>query len=372
MPNIYLVSGERSGDRHGAGLMEALRHRAGESWNFQGLGGPQMRQLSAEIRDWVEEAGVVGLWEVLRKYGWFRRQFAGALADILRLQPAAVILIDYPGFNLRLAKALRHAGFRGKVIYYISPQVWAWHRSRIPKMAKLLDLMLCIFPFEKELYEGCGLTTRFTGHPLVAWHQQNTPALPRHAQLVGLFPGSRRREVTKHFPVLLEAAQRLGESAPELRFTASAASPRLAVLMQEMLDSNPVHHVTIETGNAHQLMRQCAVGAVASGTATLEAAILGLPYCLIYKVAWPTYVVGRAVIRVPWLGIVNILAQRELVKELLQQDCTGAKVAAEMQRLYMDAEARSVLSKELAQVVAHLGEGDAYGNAATAIGEALR
>lgn len=364
MPSLFLVVGERSGDRHGAGLMESLSARPGEYWECSGLGGPQMQALASGIDDWVEEAGVVGLVEVLRKYGWFRRKFAATRQRIAQEKPDAVVLIDYPGFNLRLAKALRKAKYPGKIIYYISPQVWAWHRGRIPEMAKMLDLMLCIFPFEKALYEGYGLKTEFAGHPLVSWHRAQDRGVAREDHLIGLFPGSRKREITKLFPVLLEAAKIMAAQHPEFRFVASAASPKLATIMEEMLEQHPVPNLTIETGTVYDLMRRCTLGAVASGTATLEAAILGLPHCLIYRVAAPTYHVGKRLVKVPYLGIVNILAGREVVRELIQHECTGSTVSGEMLRLAEAPAERVALQGQLAQVVHELGSGDAYARAA--------
>ncbi|HWB01579.1 MAG TPA: lipid-A-disaccharide synthase [Verrucomicrobiales bacterium] len=363
---LFLLSGERSGDRHGAGVMEELRARE-PGIEFHGLGGAEMHALSPDIPDWVEEAGVVGLVEVLKKYGWFRRKFTETLQRIDSLQPDAVVLIDYPGFNLRLAKTLRQRGFKGKIIYYISPQVWAWHRGRIPKMGRWLDLMICIFPFEKDLYENSGLHTIFGGHPLVEYHRRRSLHLQREPDLIGLFPGSRRREIAKHFPALIDAARRMKAERPALKFVASAASEKLAVIMRGMLAENPLADLTIETGTVHTLMQKVSCGAVASGTATLEAAIHELPYCLIYKVSPGTYVAGRMLIRVPYLGIINILAGREVVKELLQGDCTGKKIAAELLRLSDNTTARAALAAELRNIVDTLAGDGAYGRAAEAI-----
>lgn len=363
---LFLVSGERSGDRHGAGVMEELRAREPDI-HFHGLGGAEMHALSPNIDDWVEEAGVVGLVEVLKKYGWFLRKFAETLQRITEYRPDAVVLIDYPGFNLRLAKALRKRGFPGKIICYISPQVWAWHRGRIPKMARWLDLMICIFPFERDLYEGCGLHTIFAGHPLVEYHRARWLNIPREPGLIGLFPGSRRREIAKHFPILLDAAQRMKVERPALNFVASAASENLAAAMRAMLTVSPVADLTIETGTVQSLMQRVACGAVASGTATLEAAIHELPHCLIYKVNPGTYLAGRVLIRVPFLGIVNILAGREVVRELLQGNCTGRKIAAELLRLSDARAARAALAAELRSIVDGLAGDGAYGRAAAAI-----
>ncbi len=366
MKTIFLLAGERSGDRHGAGLMEEWR-ASSPTLAIHGLGGSEMHSLSPDISDWVEEAGVVGLVDVLKKYGWFREKFDQTLQRILTLQPDAVVLIDYPGFNLRMARALRQAGYSGKIIYYISPQVWAWQRSRIPKMARLLDLMICIFPFEKDLYEGVGLRTVFGGHPLVEYHQTRRLGIQREPDTIGLFPGSRHREVSKLFPILLEAARLMQAADPRLTFAVSAASEKLAVLMQAHLAAHPLEGVRIETGTVHTLMQRVCCGAVASGTATLEAAIHGLPYCLVYKVAWGTWLFGRMVIRVPFLGMVNLLAKREVVRELIQTHCTPARIARELTRLHEDASARTQLQTELASVIAGLAGNGAYHRAAAAI-----
>lgn len=347
--------------------MESLRVRQPEM-AFSGLGGGEMAALSGgAVQDWVEEAGVVGLVEVLKKYGWFRRKFAETLSRIREQQPRAVVLIDYPGFNLRLAAALRGSGYRGKIIYYISPQVWAWHRSRIPKMGRMLDLMICIFPFEKDLYEGCGLKTVFAGHPLVDYHRKRLTGAPREPGLIGLFPGSRRREITKLFPIMLEAARLMQHAQPDLRFVASAASDKLAGLMREMAESAPVSGLVIETGTAHALMQRVECGAVASGTATLEAAIFGLPHCLVYRVSPGTYHAGRLLIQVRWLGIVNLLAGREVVRELIQETCTDATLATELLRLHSSPDSRRHLASDLSAVVNALGSGDAYARAAEAV-----
>jgi lipid-A-disaccharide synthase len=364
--HICLLVGERSGDRHGAGLIQALQGCG--DYRFSGLGGPQMKKLAPSVEDWVEEAAVVGLVEVLKKYGFFRRRFAAILQQILLEKPDAVVLIDYPGFNLRLAKALRDAKFGGKILYYISPQVWAWHRSRIPKMAQWLDLMLCIFPFEKKLYEGYGLKTEFTGHPLVAWHRAQDQGQVRVAHRVGLFPGSRRREIAKVFTPMLEAVRQLQATLPPgTEFVASAASPKLQKLMAEQLAQFPGLPVTIEVGTVYDMMRTCTVGAVASGTATLEASILGLPYVLVYKVAWPTYVIGKQLIKVPYLGMINILAGQQVVPELIQGDCNGSKIAAGLTELMQNESARHQQLQLAKETIAQLGQTDAYLQAAKAV-----
>ena len=191
---------------------------------FFGAGGPQMQRMAAEpFLNWTHEA-VVGLWDVLVKYTYFRAKFYEMYEQIRQIQPAAVIFVDYPGFNLRLAAYLRRKGFAGKLIYYISPQVWAWNRGRIPRMAKFLDLMMCIFPFEKSLYEASGLRTEFVGHPMMQELKRYRTEGQRDPELVALLPGSRGREVKRIFPIMLRAAQRLRARDGNMRFEASAAS----------------------------------------------------------------------------------------------------------------------------------------------------
>ena len=373
-PFVYFVAGEVSGDTHGAALLAALRAR-GPDLRFHGRGGPRMQAVAGEsIEDWTDQAAVVGLWEVLKKYRYFKEQFDRTLAEIARLQPAAVVLIDYPGFNLRLATALRRRrpGPPLKIIYYISPQVWAWNRGRIPRMARLLDLMICIFPFEPALYEPAGLKSVFVGHPLIdalAVERADAPAA-RVPDLVGLFPGSRQREVRKIFPVMLAAARIMQRTRPELRFATSAPSERIADTLAALRRAAGWDDTEclVGVGDARRLMARAGAGMVASGTATVEAASLGMPLVIVYRVAPLTYWVGRAVVRVPFLGMINLLAEREIAREFLQGDARPEDIAAEMLLLLDPAgEARARQIAALAEVVTRLGGGGAAERTADAI-----
>ena len=370
---LFVVAGEASGDARGAELMRALKARA-PSVTFLGAGGPQMRALAdGALLDWADEA-VVGLWDVLKKYGYFRARFAEMLAEIGREKPMALILIDYPGFNLRLAKAARARHPEMKIIYYISPQVWAWHRSRIPEMARMLDLMLCIFPFEKPLYEKSGLRTEFVGHPMLDSLAAKRIATPRDERLVALLPGSRGKEVRRIFPTMLAAAQRMRKARPDLRFEASAASALLAEEMRGVIAAARLDEefCAVKTGTAHELMQTAVAGMVCSGTATLEAAYFGLPMTIIYKVAWLTWVVGRRLVQVDFLGMPNLLAGREIVREYLQEAAQPGPIATEMLRLASDTTVRAATQRELASVVEILGEAGAGTRAAMCIVAELR
>jgi len=369
---LYLIAGEASGDARGAEVMKSLLLRAGECGaqvEFFGAGGPQMRALSPAIQDWSGEA-VVGLWDVLKKYGYFKRQFDFMLGEIDALRPDAVVLIDYPGFNLRLARALRRRGTSARLIYYISPQVWAWNRRRIPQMARTLDLMLCIFPFEKALYERSGLKTEFVGHPLIDTLAARREPVERDPLLVGLFPGSRLKEVTRIFPVMVAAAAEMRRSRPELRFEAAAASGPLAAAMREIAGEGSA--IAIRTGGSHALMQRAGAGMVASGTATVEAAFFGLPFVILYRVASLTWHVGKRLVRVPHLGMVNLLAGRELAREFLQAAAEPKAVADELLSLLNTPEKREAQAAGFAQVIAGLGPGGASLRAAEAILAELR
>src|SRR5205085_3428968 len=280
---IYFVAGEASGDDHGAALIRALRGRAPDL-QFLGRGGPKMRAIAAgEFHDWINEAAVVGLWEVVKRYGFFRKQFGRTMSEIGKANPAAVVLIDYPGFNLRLARALRQKFSSLKIFYYISPQVWAWNRRRIIKMRGWLDLMLCIFPFEPVLYNASGLKAVVVGHPITA-EMQVRPDI-RDPRLIGLFPGSRQREVRKIFPIMQATARELLRADSGLHFEIAAASKALAeIIRKDLRDDAEEFSITVE--GARGLMQRAAVGLVASGTATLEAALSKLPFVLVYRVAW--------------------------------------------------------------------------------------
>ncbi|MFK5924868.1 MAG: lipid-A-disaccharide synthase [Verrucomicrobiota bacterium] len=369
MKKLFIVSGEHSGDTHGAGLMAALllEGQSDAGMEISGLGGPLMRGVSSGIEDWLEEAAVLGLWEVLQKYAYFRGKMEETVKRIAEEKPDAVVLVDYPGFNLRLADRLRKENYTGKLIYYISPQVWAWKKGRIPRMAKMLDLMICIFPFEKQLYENSGLKTVFAGHPLVDQLHAERGADERDGNLLALLPGSRSREIESLFPAMVEAACRLSGKNEAVKFVTAAPSEKLEKRMREIAQQGGLQDLQIGLGNAHEVMQRAVAGVVTSGTATLEAAVFGLPYCLVYRVAWPTYLAAKLLMDIKYLGIVNVLAKREVVKELLQSEASADCIFAELQGLLNDAGKRQALQDDLAEVVASLGKSGAYRQAARAV-----
>jgi len=409
---IYFVAGEVSADNHGAALMRSLRQLEPEL-KFIGRGGPQMRQIAgAQFKNWIGDAAVLGLWEVLRKYGYFREQFRRTLKEIQQSKPDAVVLIDYPGFNLRLASALRRQTPQQKLIYYISPQVWAWNPGRVKRMARSVDLVLCIFPFEADLYNKSGMRAVFVGHPMMERLQARKSDLQRDPNLIGLFPGSRSREVRKIFPIMIETARLLLQARPGLHFQVAAASEQLAREMNRTLTphlgplpfrrgeaklgagpnesqnvtplplsrgegrvrgatSQNHHAIEIKIGETAQIMQHAWAGIVASGSATLEAAFFQMPFVLVYKVAWPTYLAARAVVNVNYLGMPNLLADKQVVPEFIQQQAKPGAIAKAMGPLVEDVQARQQMISAFDAIISRLGGGGASERAAQAILEEL-
>jgi lipid-A-disaccharide synthase len=375
MKTIYFVAGEVSADNHGAVLMRCLRE-LDRDLKFMGRGGPQMQHVAGiQFKNWIGDAAVLGLWEVLRKYGYFREQFREVLKEILESKPNAVVLIDYPGFNLRLARALQSQSPEQKVIYYISPQVWAWNPGRVKKMAHSVDLVLCIFPFEADLYKKSGMRAVFVGHPMMERLQTRKIDVERDPRLIGLFPGSRLREVRKIFPVMIDTARLLLQARPGLHFQVAAASGQLAceintatASLQKLSDQNPIQ---IKIGEAAEIMQRAWAGIVASGSATLEAAYFRMPFVLVYKVAWPTYVAARAVVKVNYLGMPNLLADKQVVPEFIQQQAKPGAIAKAMGPLVEDVQARQQMISAFDAIISKLDGGGASERAAQAILEEI-
>ncbi len=366
---LYVVAGELSGDLHGAGLLRALKPMV-PAVEIRGVGGPEMAAVAGPgLQDWVEDAAVMGVWEVAKRYGWFKERFAQMLEDLRNFRPDVLLLIDYPGFNLRFAAAVKQACPETRIVYYISPQVWAWNRGRIPRMVRLLDEMLCLFPFEQAIFADAGLKTTFVGHPLVdELEDQRIPDARRDPHLVGLFPGSREREVARLFPMMIEAAQLLRTHFPVLTFEVPAASAKIALQIRAiMAETGAQDAITVTTGGSHSLMQRACCAVIASGTATLEAAYYGLPYCLVYRTAPLTFLIARMVVKIKLIGLVNILAQDEVVEEFVQSKAHPTAVARALREFLESPAKREALQVRLAATTAKLGGSGAHLRAARAV-----
>ena len=365
MKKVMVIAGEVSGDQHAARLVRDLRAaRADVEWF--GIGGDALRAAGVRTMVDARDMAVVGFFEVAARYPFFRDVFA-RMVDLLETEkPDALLLVDYPGFNLRLAEVAHELGV--KVFYYISPQVWAWHKSRIPKMAKIIDLLMVIFPFEVEVFKGTGLKTVFTGHPLVESVKRTLAAAPAElpwpagGKRVALLPGSRRQEIQRVLPVMFAAARELRRRDPATVFLIPAASAELRELIEAQLVARPADEraaIAVVTGQMREVARQARAAMVCSGTATVETALLRCPMIVVYRTAAATYWFGRRLIRVPWLGMVNLIAGRELCPEFIQGAAKPAAMAEALEPLLGDTPARQAQLDGLEGIARALtGEGD--------------
>lgn len=356
-----IVAGEASGDLHGAGLVrEALR--LDPTLSFFGIGGPRMREAGVETLVDSSEMAVVGIVEVLAHIGVISRAFMALRRVIVSNPPDLLILIDYPDFNMLLARVARRHGV--KVLYYISPQVWAWRTGRVKTIGRLVDRMAVVFPFEVPFYERAGVPVSFVGHPLA---DRVRPTMGRDEALasfgldpgrrvVGLFPGSRRGEIAKLFPVILESAQQLRKRYPDIQFILPLASSLTDGDIAPLLAASGLD-VTVARDRVYDVMQVCDAIVTVSGTVTLEIALMGVPMVIIYKVSPLTYQVGKRLIRVDHIGICNIVAGARVVPELIQDEASADRIAAEIGR-YLDDPAHAEKTRAgLAMVKEKLGTG---------------
>lgn len=373
---ILIIAGEASGDDRASALVHALREQDPDL-AFFGIGGPRMRAEGVETLYDVADMAVVGITEVLRRYWFFRGVFHRMLREARTRKPAAVILVDYPGFNLRFAARARRMGIR--VIYYVCPQVWAWHRGRIPKMAAIIDRLITIFPFEPRYFEGTGLRVDFAGHPLVdeaaqVWAEPEA-ALPWNGEpRVALLPGSRAQEIERLLPDMWAAAGNLQARHPNASFIIATPTDAERDRIRAKLATLPggPRQASVVSGQTRQVLRQAHAGIVASGTATLEASLMLCPMIIVYRVSPLTYALARRVVRIPHIGLVNVVAGRGICPEFIQDAVTPAALADALERLLGDDDARTRLRRELQAVNAALGSGGAASRAAARVIEELR
>ncbi len=355
---VWVLAGESSGDLYGARLATEMRGVM-PGVSIQGMGGNEMRTAGVDILVDSTELGVVGLFEVFRQLPTFYRIFHGLVARAQAERPDVVILIDYPGFNRRFARKMCRLGI--KVIYYVSPQVWAWGRRRIPELATLVTRMLVIFPFETEVYATAGLPTTFVGHPLIRiLRQRSTNEVKRDDSLVLLLPGSRFSEVDRLVAPLFETACGLYKKAGDYRFTFAAPRPAIADRVQAILEhlrtpQNRDVPVSVECGDTEILMRQACAGVAASGTVTVQAAILGLPLVVVYKVNPLTYLLGRMLVKVRYITMVNLVLGEEVFEEFLQHEARPVNILPALDRILPGDARRDYVLSRMSNVVDMLG-----------------
>jgi lipid-A-disaccharide synthase len=360
---ILLVTGEASGDLHGSHLVKHLKRRD-PSLRIYGIGGEELRKAGMEILFHAQELSVVGIVEVCARLPQIVKAFQTLKREIVSAPPDLLILIDYPDFNMRIAAVARKHGV--PVLYYISPQIWAWRQNRVKKIARLVDQMAVVFPFEAPFYEQHGVPVQFVGHPLM---DREVPVMDTQALLqqfamksqwpiVGLLPGSRKSEIDRLLPVMLGSAVLIQKEFPEAQFIIPVAPG----IREEDIKERAMRHglaVTLVKEQLHQALHICHLVLVASGTATLETALMKKPMIIMYRIALLTYLVGRLMIRVPTIGLANIVAGRKIVPELIQEDASPQKIFQEVVLLLKDPQRMTAMEQELARVGELLGSAGA-------------
>jgi lipid-A-disaccharide synthase len=352
---LAIVAGEASGDLHAAHVLRELRKLDPAVTTF-GIGGDLLAAEGMQILHHAREMGIVGLFNVIRHLGMFRRVFRELIERIERERPDAVLLVDYPDFNLRLAGKCKALGLR--VIYFISPQVWAWRQKRVRDIARTVDHMIVLFPFEEEFYRKHRVPVTYVGHPLIDQTVTITRA-PRETDVtrIALMPGSRKREVDDLLPPMLEAVKILSKERPIKAFVIKAPT----IARKQLGDS-----VDVVEHDGGQALASADLALSSSGTATLEAAVIGTPVVVMYRLGRATYWLARRLVKVPHFSLVNIIAGRKVVPELLQDEVTGERIAAEVRAILEPARYQQ-MTADLAAVKARLGEPGAARRAAEAI-----
>jgi lipid-A-disaccharide synthase len=359
---FLIVTGEASGDLHGAEVARAIRVLSPKT-KLYAMGGEKLRGAGAEILVDSGELAVVGVTEVLGRLRPIVKALALLKAFLRRERPDLVLLVDYPDFNLRLARAAKREGI--PVLYYISPQVWAWRPGRIDKMARVVAKMAVIFPFEAPLYEAAGIPVEFVGHPLMdvleKWEVQKASGRQRKFAgdpLVALLPGSREKEISSLLPEMIRAMEILKRKRPGLKILLPLA-PTIARAKAEKFIPGSSPDLTILEGETYEAIDAADLVVVASGTATLETALLRKPMVIVYRVSSPSYWIGRLLIRVKFIGLANIVAGRKVAPELIQKEATGERIASEAERILADAGYRETMKASLAEVRKKMGKSGA-------------
>ncbi|MDI6783116.1 MAG: lipid-A-disaccharide synthase [bacterium] len=368
---LLIIAGEESGDLHASNLCKALRSLNPEI-QLLGLGGQRMQDVGVTIFHNLVERAVVGFWEPIKQLGFFRNLMNELDQWVACEKPDAVILVDYPGFNLRFAERIRKEPV--PIIYYISPQVWAWGKGRVKKIAQLVDKMLVIFPFEKEIYTPFGLSTEFVGHPLLDVIDINLNQdeickkyqLDNSAPIITLLPGSRKQEIVSLLPIMLSAGKIIQQKMSNVQFILLLAREGYLELATQMIDESGLI-VKVSVEDKYDIRAASVLSLVSSGTATLEGAIVGTPMVVVYKVSFLTAVLARFLLRISNIALVNVVAGSRIVPELVQHQLTPDALAKEALAILSDPGKISKIKTQLAVVKNKLGSPGASSRAAKLI-----
>ncbi len=372
--SIFISAGEQSGDLHASDLIKELKNNTpGINIKISGLGGDLMKSDGAALLFHINELSTIGFTDVLKKYGFFKKVLRSCLEYIKTNNVNVVVLVDYPGFNLRFAEELRKF-YNGKIVYYISPQLWAWHEKRVRKIKKYIDKMLVVFPFELDFYRKYGIDAVYVGHPLVKRIRQFLEQNPKESRVFGesktltILPGSRNAEIKNHLPVLLNTAQQLVKEF-DLKINISKASGTGNKVFDEFKDELKNYNLT--TDNVYKLILNSDLVLTKSGTSTVESALIGTPFLIFYKTYPLNYFLLKPIVKVDRLGMVNILANEMIIKEFIQNEFTSDNLLLESRRILTDADYNNKLRENLRSIWQILGNENASHNAAKIISSCL-
>lgn len=370
----YIIAGEASGDLHASNLMKALKARDPQA-DFRCWGGDLMEQAGGDIVKHYKELAFMGFWEVFTNLNTIFRNMRICQVDMLLYEPDAVILVDYPGFNLRMAKFAKEQGF--KVIYYISPQIWAWKKGRIKKIKKYVDEMMVILPFEEEFYAKNGMKVHYVGHPLLDAvskdlhdSQEVLDFRRQHGmddrEIVALLPGSRKQEISAILPQMLKMVPLF----PQYQFVVSVVEWQSRSLYEKFLKKSDVKTVS---GNAYPLLANAKAAVVASGTATLETAMIGTPQVVCYAGSELSYIIAKQLISgIHFISLPNLIMDKQVVTELIQHDFNTFHLRKELEKITGDEAYLATLKEDYRQLYALLGDGSASAKAADVVMEAMK
>jgi lipid-A-disaccharide synthase len=363
-----IVTGEASGDLHGAHVVKEI-NKIFPTANCYGIGGEKMQQQGVELHTNVSELSVVGLIEVLKHYPRLRKLLNKTKNTLKSEKPDLLILIDSPDFNLPLAKVAKQYGI--KVLYYISPQIWAWRKSRIKLIQNYVDMMAVVFPFEKKFYVDAGVPVEYVGHPLIKAANATidksdfyrSHQLDPNKKLIGLFPGSRVSEIEHNYPIILSAAIELLQQRQDIQFITPIAATLPHALIEKYITESDVQ-VRTTSEDIYNVINACDVIAAASGTVTLQITLIKVPMLIVYKISPITYQIFKRIVKFTYAGIANVIANKEICREFIQENATTKNISSELNRLLSDKEYVSEMKYNMQEIKESLGEKD--GSAATA------
>ena len=361
---IFFVSGEVSGHVRAAEVITAVKSLDREV-RVSGMGGARVCEAGAETFVDSEDFGVVGIVEVLKKYGRLKNAFDKVVQEAGARSPSAAVLVDYPGFNMRLGPAIKKVSPRTKIIYYIAPQLWAWHESRVKTLKSFADLLLVILPFEQAFFSSRGVPAEYVGHPMV---DVLTPylkdAVARKDLLIALLPGSRESEIHRNLPRMIEAAMLAKIDIPELQWAVGAADNTIKAHVQRAAAGYPG---TVIREDVYRLVTEARAAVVCSGTATLETGFLQTPLVVVYRMNPATYMLARSFVKLPSIGLVNIVLGSKVCPELIQGQMNASSISGHIERLVIDNSYHESVRKELSRVRDLLGAPGAAARAADRI-----